>query len=395
MSVAGDVKVSVIVPVYNSQDYLRQCLDSIVGQTLRDIEVICVDDGSTDGSAAILEEYAAADSRVTVLHQQNQYAGVARNHGMEVARGEYLAFWDSDDFFEPNALEAMYAAAVRDGADICVCGVNRYYEDIGLLVHDTRAVKKKLLPEAMPFNAQTNSEFIFNFASPAVWNKLMRRGFIKETGLEFASAKSGNDIFFVESALMLAGAITVVLDPLINYRRDREGSLTNTISTTNTTPLEEWVRVARFLRQREGFPEESFANRAYANLLYILHNQKDFDSFSQIIAMLKDGALDELGLREDFVLRGDGWGGEFLQVVRNGSVGDAAICLMQRACNTRMKNTARLQAAKAELREAKRELKAAKKDAQALKSLKESASYRTGRALTAPARALGKSRKRR
>ena len=101
----SEVKVSVIMPVYNVEKYLRQSLDSVLAQTLSEIEIICVDDGSTDGSYDILEEYAAKDQRITVLKQQNQYAGVARNHGLEKAGGKYVVFWDSDDFFEKNALQ--------------------------------------------------------------------------------------------------------------------------------------------------------------------------------------------------------------------------------------------------------------------------------------------------
>ena len=101
-------KVSVIIPVYNTEQYLRECLDSVVNQTLKDIEIICVDDGSTDNSLAILREYKAKDSRIIVLTQENQFAGVARNHGMEAACGQYYAFMDADDCFLPDAIEKMF-----------------------------------------------------------------------------------------------------------------------------------------------------------------------------------------------------------------------------------------------------------------------------------------------
>ena len=101
-------KVSVIIPVYNAEKYLRQCLDSVVNQTLREIEIICVDDGSTDGSLAILQEYAANDARIKVLTQKNQYAGVARNNGMAAAQGKYFAFLDADDYYDLNALMVMF-----------------------------------------------------------------------------------------------------------------------------------------------------------------------------------------------------------------------------------------------------------------------------------------------
>lgn len=118
----NEVKVSVIMPVYNSEKYLEKCISSVLNQSLREIELICVDDGSTDSSPRILEAFAKSDSRVKLLHQQNLYAGVARNNGMKAACGKYFAFWDSDDFFEPNALEIMFSACEKSNADICVCG---------------------------------------------------------------------------------------------------------------------------------------------------------------------------------------------------------------------------------------------------------------------------------
>ena len=112
------VKVSVIIPVYNVEPYLKQCMDSVVGQTLKDIEIICVDDGSTDNSLDILREYAAEDSRIQIIEQKNAGAGAARNNGMRYATGKYLSFLDSDDFFEPRMLEKAYDLAEKDQADL-------------------------------------------------------------------------------------------------------------------------------------------------------------------------------------------------------------------------------------------------------------------------------------
>lgn len=99
------VKVSVIIPVYNVEPYLKQCMDSVVGQTLKDIEIICVDDGSTDNSLDILREYAAEDSRIQIIEQKNAGAGAARNNGMRYATGKYLSFLDSDDFLNRECLK--------------------------------------------------------------------------------------------------------------------------------------------------------------------------------------------------------------------------------------------------------------------------------------------------
>ena len=103
----NNIEVSVIIPIYNEEPHLRQCLDSILAQTLQEIEVLCVDDGSTDRSPEILQAYASKDNRIYIFRQRNQYAGAARNLGMKYARGRYLSFLDGDDYFEPDTDEQL------------------------------------------------------------------------------------------------------------------------------------------------------------------------------------------------------------------------------------------------------------------------------------------------
>ena len=147
------IKVSVIIPVYNVEDYLAQCIDSIVCQTLKEIEIICVDDGSTDKSYEILQEYEKKDNRIKLLQQKNAGAGIARNKGMKIAQGKYLAIVDSDDFFELDMLEKAYVQCEKDNADICVFRSDKYdtqnqkYEPIPW------TIKKQYLPEQIPFKA--------------------------------------------------------------------------------------------------------------------------------------------------------------------------------------------------------------------------------------------------
>ena len=135
--------------------FLEQCLDSILGQTLEEIEIICVDDGSADESGDILEEYRKRDSRVAVYHQKNQYAGVARNLGLRYAKGKYVIFWDSDDFFEKEALELLYKKAEEDQADICICGARKYNQETGMVYPAGEYLVKKRIPAQMPFNKKT------------------------------------------------------------------------------------------------------------------------------------------------------------------------------------------------------------------------------------------------
>lgn len=117
--------ISIIVPVYNAEKYIRKCMESICHQTYTDLEIIVVDDGSTDGSLAILQEYARQDERVRVFMQENSGQGVARNKGIEQARGEYLSFVDSDDWLEPDEIEVLYRSLIENKADISVCNLFR------------------------------------------------------------------------------------------------------------------------------------------------------------------------------------------------------------------------------------------------------------------------------
>lgn len=121
-----NIKISVIIPVYNVEKYLEECLESIVHQSLKEIEIICVDDGSTDGSVDILKRYACEDKRFILRRQKNQGGGAARNLGLACASGEYVVFLDSDDFFEPEMFRRIYDRAMETAADIVLYGGQKY-----------------------------------------------------------------------------------------------------------------------------------------------------------------------------------------------------------------------------------------------------------------------------
>lgn len=209
-------KVSVIVPIHNPGVYLKQCLDTILNQTLREIEVICVNDGSTDGSAYLLEEYTQKDDRIKVITQDCQGSGAARNKGLELATGEYLSFLDADDFFEDTMLEYMYYAAQKDQSDVVVCAHyvydNRLKQDVNVVYPLQEAVNKS------PLTQETAADFMFRIAYPIVWNKLFKRTFIEEHKILFASCPRGEDLFFSWQALMKAQKISVHPIPFAHYR---------------------------------------------------------------------------------------------------------------------------------------------------------------------------------
>lgn len=226
--------VSVIVPVYNAQEHLAQCIDSILAQTMRSFELICVDDGSTDRSVDIIREYQSRDKRVKLLQQKNLYAGIARNHGMETAEGKYLLFLDADDFFEPDMLASMYAQAEKDQADVCVCAADRYHTEKKTYEKAPWLLNVRFLPENRPFSRHDCLRNIFQISSPAPWTKLFRKEFVRQQKLQFQGLQRSNDLYFTFSAIALAERITVVEKELVHYR---VGQANNLQSKNNLTPM--------------------------------------------------------------------------------------------------------------------------------------------------------------
>ena len=218
-------KVSVIIPVYNVEQYLRQCLDSVINQTLKEIEIICVDDGSTDSSLEILKEYAEKDKRITVMKQENLHAGVARNAGLAVAKGEYLSFLDSDDFFELNMLEEMSKKADEDGSDVVICGNYVYDEQKQGITRQVRIAKQFV--EASPFAPQDFSDCLFNCCNPNPWNKLFKRILFNKYEIRYEKYIRVNDMTCVCTIMSAAKKIGVVDFPFITYRSNQIGNVTS------------------------------------------------------------------------------------------------------------------------------------------------------------------------
>ncbi len=291
------IKVSVVVPMYNGEKHLRQCLDSICNQTLKEIEIICVDDGSTDSTPDIVREYRSRDSRVRLYQQKNQFAGAARNLGKAHATGEYLAFWDCDDYFELNALELMYQQAKKVDADICVCGVNRWFEDSQLLSPNISFYLKKSQIPSEVFNRHTNEKYLFSFTTSAPWNKIYRRSFVEAHALDFQAVRNGNDIYFTQCAFGLADRITTIDAPLINYRLNQGTSLVDTTSKSPLSAFNAWVAVKERLEQSIDLPKQSFDNRALASIMYVLRNIKDGAAFAQAMEHLQTVILPKLDIR--------------------------------------------------------------------------------------------------
>ena len=222
--------VSVIIPVYNAAEFLKDGLNSLLKQTLREIEIICVDDGSTDGSLVILKEFEKADARIRVIHQENQGAGAARNNGMDVARGKYLAFLDADDFFEKNMLKAAYDRAEETEAEVCVFNADLYDHTEKVYKKCTWAFRKQYFPEKEPFAATDENvrNNIFRMFNGWPWDKLYQREYVRRLGIKYQNLRTTNDMLFVFIALACASRISTVDEVLIHQRVNVRTSLSRT-----------------------------------------------------------------------------------------------------------------------------------------------------------------------
>ncbi|MDD6798686.1 MAG: glycosyltransferase [Clostridia bacterium] len=222
------MKISVIVPIYNVENYLRECLDSVLAQTFSDWEMILVDDGSTDGSGKIADEYADLDERISVIHQENAGLSAARNTGIDAARGEYLYFLDSDDYILENALDIMYNSARKNHLDLVIfngmdfgCDGDRISEK-DLLIKEFKSWNHTFTGREL-FCKMLSEESLLLCCVPL---QFVRRSSILESGIRFREGMIHEDNLY-SFALFMSMQTVMVIDKVLYMRRVREGSITN------------------------------------------------------------------------------------------------------------------------------------------------------------------------
>lgn len=290
--------VSVIIPVFNVEKYLKQCLDSVAAQTLEDIEIICVNDSSTDSSLDILNEYARKDERIKVVTQPNSGAGAARNKGMSMATGKYLSFLDSDDFFEKDMLKLAYDKAEEDKADFVVFNSDQYYTEKDKFVEVAWTLRVKEIPPYTPFNHRQMTDNIFKVFVGWAWDKLYNREFVEKNNLVFQEQRTSNDMLFVFSAVAIAKRISVVDKVLAHQRRDAKDSLSKTRENSWHCFYDALLALRKRLQQ-EGLYRET--EKDYIN--YALHfslwniNTLAEPTKSILIDKMKKEWFEELGIK--------------------------------------------------------------------------------------------------
>lgn len=219
--------VSVVMPVYNMEDYLSESLECLLNQSLSNIEIICVDDGSTDNSVSIIEKYMKQDHRIVLLRQRNKSAGAARNKGTEAARGAYIIYLDSDDRFHTRLLEKTVSVADEKKADIVVFDYYKFEADESK--KHFRSLNLSHLPvNFLHFSWKDCPDYIMTIINPTPWNKLYSADFIKTHQFKFDEISSTNDIAFAAVTAAAAERIAYVPREFVGYRIGHSGSITST-----------------------------------------------------------------------------------------------------------------------------------------------------------------------
>ncbi|MDT2638331.1 glycosyltransferase family 2 protein [Enterococcus dongliensis] len=215
-------EISIIVPVYNVEKYLKKCVDSILNQTFKDFELILVDDGSPDSSGAICDQYAEKDSRVKVIHKKNGGLSDARNAGIEVAKGKYLGFIDSDDYIAEDMYELLHNNIVRENADLSICGIYDVYQE-------RQAIKKERIKRTVTSLEAMVLIFEGNNISVHAVNKLYKRKVF--SGIRYPMGKYHEDSFIIVE--ILDKCKTVVIDSIQKYYYVHRAESINTEKFSN------------------------------------------------------------------------------------------------------------------------------------------------------------------
>lgn len=260
----GDSLICVVVPVYNTERYLDQCIESIVNQTYRNLQILLIDDGSTDSSAQKCDAWAEKDSRITVIHKANAGLGHARNTGIDHAAGEYICFFDSDDYLAPDAIEKAYERACSAQAELVTFGFSTVSENgeviwsqipsTGAITYQGSQVQTCFLPELIAPDPRGNSRQLFQMSA---WAMLLSMDVIRRSGWRFVSEREivAEDVY---SLLQLCSHLdrVAVLPEALYFYRTNEGSLSRKYRPDRYEAISHFYQASIRLCQRLQYSEE-------------------------------------------------------------------------------------------------------------------------------------------
>lgn len=298
----SSIKVSFVVPVYNMESYLRQCLDSLCQQSLADIEIICVDDGSGDRSVEILEEYEKKDPRIRIFHNKEEGPGaaMARNLGLQQVRGDYVLVVDSDDYFDLSLAEKTYDKALETGADVVIFDAYWFDNETGEHSTSNSTLKKLLLPAQKVFSSEDIPNDIFQITYGAAWNQLYRRDFLEEHQFYFQTVHVIDDIFFTSTALAMAKKIAILEEKLLYYRVNNSASQICNLDRDPLSPVKAGVLLGEWLQEKEVFAlfSQSYYRCVVILLRMYLDTMKVEENLVALLHCLKKEGFSSLGLAD-------------------------------------------------------------------------------------------------
>lgn len=294
--------ISVIIPVYNAEKYIKKCVESVMKQTYYDIEIILVNDGSTDGSENICKEMLQKDKRIRIFHQENLGVSVARNRGIEESQGEYLIFADSDDYLKENMIEVLYRNIQMQNADYVICDY--------ITVRENQFIESEKIVPYKNYNGAEIKEVIANMIGggklfSSVWRGLYKTDVIKDNCIQFKEMKFAEDMIFNLEYLFNCNRVSVIKDKLYYYVENSTSALNRT--KTNIREMQKIpIELHKLLGQYDKVKEY---NKEYCQeiilmierIFYIDFNIKKF--ISNIKILRNDGTYSEIPKKSKFVLK--------------------------------------------------------------------------------------------
>lgn len=279
--------ISVIVPIYNVEKYIKKCVDSIIKQTYKNIEIILVDDGSPDECGKICDEYSIKDSRIIVVHKANGGLSDARNVGIDKANGKYICFIDSDDYIDDNYIELLYNAIKENNVEISQCGIKKITEDevfienIGYKENNVKNSKQML-----------KDLYITNWENIVVWNKMYLRELFND--IRFPKGKIHEDEYTTYKILYKVNNVAIINDFLYNYRQNEKSIMGKTFNIKRLDILEG-------LKQRIEFFKESNEEELY-ELSIALYLQKIRECYINLKKYMNESKNIEKKLLNEYYL---------------------------------------------------------------------------------------------
>lgn len=292
-------KVSVIIAMHNAEPYIEQCINSISLQTLTEIEIICIDDDSSDGTVNIVNQLMSNDKRIQLIRLKNNIgAGGARNVGLSIAKGKYLSFLDADDIFHCNMLKHAYEKSFKHDLDVVVFKSSGFNHLTGEYINMDYSIRHDLLPESDVFSSDDVVKDFFHLYVWWAWDKLFKREHIIKQNIRFQEIRTTNDLLFTVSAIITAKKISCIDEILVRQRQKNPDSLSNTRNLSYNCCLIALREVQKFLEINGLYAKykDDFLNYAVAFCFWHLttiQNESFIPLYDDIANYFKKQCIDE------------------------------------------------------------------------------------------------------